>query len=639
MPTLRLFCSLHQGKVDNLTASAHPNPVLNTLSPTQLARARLFNFVAIGCAAAVIIAWLALDWMTVNDSTRTGLGMLSSLGDGVSGLWRIPWIVPLAGAVGIYAAFRASLDLQDTRLSALKLAAGMMGLAYFIVFFAQTGYKPINLFGGEVVHSGFWIGFLASLGLVLFSGISWSTGVIWICGAFIVWFIVAERQGLGALIDWLVAGVRKFPSGISSVVSYYGDLEIGLLWPSLLIGLIAGIGLTLLVARMRATAEESTDAPLRGNRITRLMLAGGLGGIIGSQLLTYTTRHCTYAADIDAAQRILGWAITLIGVLVALLPVWTVMFRKPDLRNTGRAGYFRGRSLPYLFLVPSVLSLLVFLYIPGIQILTLSLKLRRNPLPQERFVCLQNYVNLAQDTIYQNSFITTFAIMIMLVVFSMSVALGIAVLASQKVRGASIYRTLLIWPYALSPVVTGVIFLSMFRQGRAGLINAGLWEVFSIEPNWLTDRYLAVVVIVLAAVWNALGFNILFYIAGLQNIPKDLLEAAEIDGANRVQRFARITFPLLSPFTFFLLVTNITFAFYGIYGAIDTLTKGGPPLGPAGIDGGATNVLIYKLYQDAFTPGSPAGAAAAQAVILFLMVAMITLLQFRFIEQRVTYAE
>lgn len=561
------------------------------------------------------------------------------MGDGISLLWRIPWIVPLAGLVGIGAAYMAYRDLQDMRFSTLKLVAGIMGLAYFVIFFAQAGHKPIDLFNRDVVHAGFWIAFLASLGLVLFSGITWSTGVIWICGAFIAWFIIAERRGLGALIDWLVSGVRKFPSAVNTVMSYYGDLEFGLLWPSLVIGLAAGIGLTLLVARLRLGAADSTDSPLTRSRIARLALAGGLGGMAGSQLLAYTSQHCTYAAGVEPAQRILGWIITLVGVLVALLPVWTVMFRKPNLRNTGRAGYFRGISLPYVFLVPSVISLLVFLYIPGAQVLTLSLKLRRNPLPQERFVCLQNYVNLAKDTIYQNSFITTFAITIMLVIFSMSIALGIAVLASQKVRGASIYRTLLIWPYALSPVVTGVIFLSMFRQGRAGLINAGLWQVFGIEPSWLTDRYLAVVVIVLAAVWNALGFNILFYVAGLQNIPKDLLEAAEIDGANRVQRFARITFPLLSPFTFFLLVTNITFAFYGIYGAIDTLTRGGPPLGPAGINGGATNVLIYKLYQDAFTPGSPAGAAAAQAVILFLMVAMITLLQFRFIEQRVTYAE
>jgi sn-glycerol 3-phosphate transport system permease protein len=125
----------------------------------------------------------------------------------------------------------------------------------------------------------------------------------------------------------------------------------------------------------------------------------------------------------------------------------------------------------------------------------------------------------------------------------------------------------------------------------------------------------------------------------LQNVPQDLLEAAQIDGANRVQRFFRITFPLLAPFSFFLLVTNVTYSFYGIYGAIDTLTAGGPPLGAAGSLGGATNVLIYKLYEDAFNPGSPAGLAAAQAVILFIIVAGITLLQFRTLESRITYSD
>jgi sn-glycerol 3-phosphate transport system permease protein len=125
----------------------------------------------------------------------------------------------------------------------------------------------------------------------------------------------------------------------------------------------------------------------------------------------------------------------------------------------------------------------------------------------------------------------------------------------------------------------------------------------------------------------------------LQGVPPELLEAAAIDGANRPQRFFRITFPLLSPYTFFLLITNITYSFYGIYGVVDALTSGGPPMGPAGMFGGATNVLIFKLYGDAFTPGAPIGSAAAQALVLFIGIATLTLLQFRFIESRVTYAE
>ncbi|NJL95850.1 MAG: sugar ABC transporter permease [Anaerolineae bacterium] len=277
------------------------------------------------------------------------------------------------------------------------------------------------------------------------------------------------------------------------------------------------------------------------------------------------------------------------------------------------------------------------MYYPASQILTLSLRARIRPLPQERFVCLQNYVNLVDDAKYSNSFMVTLFITAMVVLFSLAISLGIATLASQKIKYRALYRTLLIWPYAVSPVVTGVIFLSMFRSGSSGILNYALATTLGISPDWLTDRDLAPWVIIAASVWNILGFNILFYIAGLQNIPQDLLEAASLDGANRAQRFFRITFPLLSPFTFFLLITNVTFSFYGIYGVVDTLTQGGPPLGPAGVDGGATDVLIYRLYEEAFSSGGQAGFAAAQAVILFLMVAGLTILQFKSIDRRVTY--
>ena len=205
-------------------------------------------------------------------------------------------------------------------------------------------------------------------------------------------------------------------------------------------------------------------------------------------------------------------------------------------------------------------------------------------------------------------------------------------LANQKVRGAGIYRTWLIWPYAVSPVVAGVIFQMMFHP-QVGPINWLLDTFFGIRPQWFRDVHLAPWVVIVAAVWNSLGFNVLFYVAGLQNIPSDLLEAAAIDGANRVQRFLRITFPLLSPFTFFLLVTNVTYSFFGIFGAVDTLTQGGPWRQGSG----ATNVLIYNLYLDAFERQYKIGSAAAQSLILFLLVAGLTLLQFRYVERRVTY--
>ena len=237
----------------------------------------------------------------------------------------------------------------------------------------------------------------------------------------------------------------------------------------------------------------------------------------------------------------------------------------------------------------------------------------------------------------RNSVSATLYITVFVVLISLSIALGIAVLAAQKVRGAAVYRTLLVWPYAISPVVTGVIFLSIFREGGTGILNWALDGLFGVEARWLTDRQLAPWVIIASAVWNLLGFNILFYIAGLQNVPPDLLEAASLDGAGRFRRFWRITFPLLAPYTLFLLITNVTYSFYGIYGVVDTLTpEGGPRFGPGG-ESGATNVLIFKLYRDAFDTGAPAGLGAAQAVMLFLMVAALVVVQFGYLDRRVTY--
>lgn len=507
-------------------------------------------------------------------------------------------------------------------------------------------------------------------------------------------FVASEWDGLVRLAEFIAEAARSIPDFVEEIIAYYRQLPADQFLPSLMIGGVFGglvtaalylaraevwalppltlawvgllvlalaliVGATLWMAlflglisavvlsyafqpefraffslpNLRKLAERR--ALIMGGRG---LLIGVLGGGLGSQLLTYPTQHCTYAPDISRVQYNLGVLITLAGAVIALFPLWSlVISRRGRLTAGGTAGYFRGRLMPFGLLLPNLLVMVVFLYYPAVQMVTLSLKLRRFPLPQEKFVCLDNYVALAQDKVYQNSLLVTALITVGLVMLTLSLALGIAVLASQKVRGASIYRTLLIWPFALSPVVSGVIFLSMFREGNVGVINYFLESTVGISASWLRDTTLAPLVVILASVWNAIGFNVLFYIAGLQNIPQDLLDAAAIDGANRVERFFRITFPLLSPFTFFLMVTNVTYAFYGIYGVVDTLTQGGPPLGPGGQDGGATDVLIYKLYEDAFGSGAPVGQAAAQALILFLMVASITLLQFRYIESRVTY--
>lgn len=515
---------------------------------------------------------------------------------------------------------------------------------------------------------------------------------------FTLYFIIAEWRGLVRLFEWLGNGLGATHEAIENITVYYQALPLEQLTPSIAIGAFTGALMSIFIA-LRGANVLRIPAPSNLSLLSGFMLffvggwlaldifvilllaivgifvvayitqpemrllfavdtlkslpnavglqaigrglaVGGVIGGIGSQLLILPMQHCTYAPDLqDAVQYQLGILATMFSSVVVLLPFWSIMLRRGRKREEGTSGYFKSRWLPYALLSPMLINLLIFLYYPSLQTVTLSLNLRPFPLPQERFVCLANYVQLAGDKIYQNSFVTTFVMTFFIVILALAISLGIALLASQKIKYASVYRTLLIWPFALSPVVTGVIFLAMFREGQTGLINALLvW--LGLDPvNWLRTASGAQATIIIASVWNILGFNILFYVAGLQNVPKDLLEAAMIDGANRVQRFVWITFPLLSPFTFFLLVTNVTYSFYGIYGAVDTLTQGGPPLGPAGIDGGGTDVLIYKLYQDAFSPGSPAGLAAAQAVVLFVLVAAITILQFRALESRITYGD
>lgn len=509
-------------------------------------------------------------------------------------------------------------------------------------------------------------------------------------------FVLSEVGGLVVLADLIVGAIGNIPSFIGDIVDYFkavpaeqllksllvggifGALTSGLVgliakkrlllpqfsvraWTYAAVGVAAGflfslglwyslvVGLVLLLATslifdhtFRDYWTPATFQPLLNKESLNVLgiglPVGAVVGAISSQILMYPTQHCTYIADAPRLEYRMGLAVTAASALFMLLPAWTLLFKNRTSRQeTATSGYFRNPLLPYLFLSPTLFILIVFLYYPGSQILSLSTRLKIRALPQERFTCMANYVKLTEDPIYRNSFSSTVFFTLMIVLLSMSIALMIAVLASQKVKGASVYRSLLIWPYAISPVVTAIVFLTMFREGGAGLINYVLQNTVGLKPHWLTDTALAPWVVILAAVWNSLGFNILFYIAGLQNVPEDLLEAASIDGANRIQKFVRITFPLLSPFTFFLLITNITYSFYGIYGAVEALTQGGPTLGAGGKDGGATNVLIYKLYQDAFVYGR-SGAAAAQALILFLMVAGITILQFRLVERRVTYS-
>ena len=288
---------------------------------------------------------------------------------------------------------------------------------------------------------------------------------------------------------------------------------------------------------------------------------------------------------------------------------------------------FEGKWLPVALLSPTLLILVVFLYYPVIQTFILStyrvafLGLRKH------FIGLGNFIELAQAPAYYHTIFVTAIITTAIVIIGMGISLAIALLANQPIKGAPIYHILLIWPYALSPAVAGVIFLFLFSP-HFGTINYLMSSVTGKELNWLGDPTLAILLIIMASIWKNLGYNVVFYIAGLQNINTEILEAASIDGAGPWKKFWSVTFALISPMTFFLLITNITYSFFDIFGMVDIVTKGGP------LD--ATNVMIYNLYRDGFEYYK-SGMAAAQSIILFLAVVALTLVQFRTSGRHVHY--
>lgn len=301
---------------------------------------------------------------------------------------------------------------------------------------------------------------------------------------------------------------------------------------------------------------------------------------------------------------------------------------------------FRNRWLPFLLLLPTLIILVLFLYYPIISTFNLSFyKAAPNGIDLT-YIGLDNYTKLLNPNIQQTesgtlvvkgNYVIVLARSLLfsgcIVAGGLATSLGIAMLANQKIRGIRIYRTLLIWPYAISPAIVGVIFLFMFNP-IVGVINYGWSEIFGTKPNWLGNPILTPLLVIVASIWKNLGYNVIFYLAGLQNIGGDLLEAASIDGAGPWTRFRRIIFPLLSPFTFFLIITNLTYSFFDVFGTIDILAGPGP--------GNSTTVLIYNLYTD-LQVNHNTGMAATQSVMLFLLVAGLTVLQFRTTERRVTY--
>lgn len=393
--------------------------------------------------------------------------------------------------------------------------------------------------------------------------------------------------------------------------------------PLLIVAIGASIGALILAAIFK---RSNVSTPAAG------AVFGAIGGAIGVMVFMVPLEFCTF----DVERQILDLVV---GVALIALGMWLSLFLINRLAQrflVGRSffgladtqhGTFKSNWMAGIFLTPTLIVLALFLYYPMLETFRLSTLLARLGAPRSRFICLDNFTRLTTDTEYIRSLIISFGIAIAIVILANALSLLIATMAYQPIKGARFYRLLLVWPYALSPVITGIIFQLLFNP-NAGVINYILNSTLGVKVPWLLDPNIAPWTIILASVWNIMGFNILFYIAGLQNVPTDLQEAAAIDGANVFQRFFRITFPLLSPITFFLIVTNTTYAFFDTFGLIDFMTGGGPVR--------STSTLMYEVYVVGIQ-NRDLGKAASQSLVLFLIVIGITIIQFRASSNRVTY--
>ena len=287
---------------------------------------------------------------------------------------------------------------------------------------------------------------------------------------------------------------------------------------------------------------------------------------------------------------------------------------------------FHSSWLPYALLAPQIAITLVFFFWPAAQAVWFSFQLQDAFGLSAEFVGLRNFEQLFADEHYLKSFKTT-AVFSALVAFSgITTALVLATAADRVIRGALAYKTLLIWPYAVAPAVAGVLWAFLFAPS-VGIVTFALRQI-GIEWNWVLQDDQAMALVVIASTWKQISYNFLFFLAGLQSVPRSLIEAAAIDGACPLRRFWTIVFPLLSPTTFFLLVVNIVYAFFDTFGVIDATTQGGPA--------GATQILVYKVYHDG-VKSADIGGSSTQSVILMIIVIALTAVQFRFIERRVQY--
>jgi sn-glycerol 3-phosphate transport system permease protein len=287
---------------------------------------------------------------------------------------------------------------------------------------------------------------------------------------------------------------------------------------------------------------------------------------------------------------------------------------------------FGSKSFPYLLLLPQLFVVLVFFYWPASQAVWQSFLLQDAFGLSTSFIWFENYQELFADPGYYRTMVTTGLFSLLVAVLSLSLALILAVQADKTIKAAGLFKTLLIWPYAVAPAVAGVLWLFMFHPSLGVL--AQTMRSAGISWNPLLNGNDALALVVMASTWKQISYNFLFFLAGLQSIPRAVIEAAAIDGASPTRRFWTIILPLLSPTVFFLIVVNIVYVFFDTFGIIDAMTQGGPAK--------ATETLVYKVFFDGRLGGN-LGSSAAQSVILMIMVIAFTAVQFRFIERRVAY--
>lgn len=287
---------------------------------------------------------------------------------------------------------------------------------------------------------------------------------------------------------------------------------------------------------------------------------------------------------------------------------------------------FPNKFLPYALLLPQLVIVGIFFYWPASQALYQSV-LREDPFGlSSAFVGLANFKRVLNDPNYINSVQVTAVFSIAVAFLAMSISLLLAVMADKVIKGRGFYRTMLIWPYAVAPAIAGMVWLFMFNPTMGTFAFMLRSAGYAWDPLLKGDQ--AMILVVFAAAWKQISYNFLFFVAGLQAIPKTLIEAAAIDGAGETKRFWTIVFPLLAPTTFFLLVINTTYAFFDTFGIIHAVTGGGP--------GKATETLVYKVYNDGFV-NLILGDSAAQSVILMVIVIALTAIQFRYVEKKVHY--